>query len=330
MTGVQTCALPILFFSKPPVIAASTISIIIIFLSIFFIDKYITNINEQEKINSCRSLKSKIENYIKGDSLILEDLQKYKSQWPEYLEIAESSKKIDSTEFENNWSNIAQLLDKALEKRESINSLNFLYLKHSKLIDHQSNFGIAIAKIDSSNISEVQIEIGDISSKPLSEIAFEINKIITQIESKNKDLPKELIQVETGKLQEKETEVKPQQDKPYTDFDEKIKTKLKSATITKKEIEEYSNDASVSSILKRSIRLYQDFWHLVNTSGKPQKGNFDALLENVNKDTVLSSSELKWYLNSICSSSEKFQEYISIRGKATCETLLDLKDKNKL
>ena len=58
-----------------------------------------------------------------------------------------------------------------------------------------------------------------------------------------------------------------------------------------------------------------------------QKQDYDNLLKKVKADDILKNSELKSFLNGICSNSDSFEKFKSTSGKKSCKTLEKLKNK---
>ena len=104
-----------------------------------------------------------------------------------------------------------------------------------------------------------------------------------------------------------------------------VEQNLKSASITRQELAQYK-EANFSK-LNNSIALFLDFWDKVDNSKKMD--DFTDMLRRVNNDNILKNSELKKFLHSICSSSNDFNKFLDIRGRQTCSSINNLKDKLK-
>ena len=55
-----------------------------------------------------------------------------------------------------------------------------------------------------------------------------------------------------------------------------------------------------------------------------QKAEFKSLLTEVESDNNLKNSELRKFLNNICSSPDKFNKYSNVSGKVACKTVKEL------
>lgn len=102
-----------------------------------------------------------------------------------------------------------------------------------------------------------------------------------------------------------------------------ITPSLNSDVVTINDLTTFNDKATKQQ--KRSINLYLDFWSYVKDN--KQKAEFDNLLDKVKIDINLMNSELKKFLNNICSTKEKFDKYNKASGKSTCKTINELRKK---
>lgn len=107
-----------------------------------------------------------------------------------------------------------------------------------------------------------------------------------------------------------------------TDNTNGINNKLQSNIVTKQELQNWKDKGMNKN--PKSIDLYLNFWKIVNSD---QIVEFKELQKSVNSDAILKKSELNNFLKNICLNQDSFQKYKSVAGKATCNTIAELKDK---
>lgn len=324
------------FFSKPAVIATSIVSTLVLGAGIWVL----CNDNQSPK---AKLTAQQITTYVKGDSLMFDKIKAYKADWeeqkPEIITIdgkswynpttwfVGSTEGIpDSTKYKE-WAKSKQSIETAIAIRKSLNSKGFLKLKNQQYFSIiPTELRNAINKIDSTKYDEVVTQLGDVTNLTLTEISERINEILKPKEPVKEEAPLEPKKEEKKTKTKKETDRQSIQRQGATiDKAADIEKELKSATITKQKLNEYSG-ANFSK-LKESIQLYNVFWNSVKSSTK--KDDYDDLLIKVKQDDVLKKSELKNFLNSICASSADFEKFNSAKGKATSTSLKQLKSKIK-
>lgn len=309
------------------------------FWSIFKTDKA----NKSEYIGS-----DEIQIYVDGDILSLSKLNEYKDDLklhkPEVKEInsgllswfMESEKQLDSTALMN-WRNDTLNINEAINKRNLLNDKDFKKLKKLHFSSKQNNLIEVINKIDSTKYKDISKLLVNISDKTLTEIAVDIKSalkpkepIIKKPQESDKETVgkgNEIVPTTPIKEKQKPTSVKPVKpivvDSPDKNKNIEISNKLKGVSIS---VDELNNFKDENPKFKNSIQLYIDFLVKVQNNND-QKQDYDNLLKKVKADDILKNSELKSFLNSICSNSDSFEKFKSTSGKKSCKTLEKLKNK---
>jgi hypothetical protein len=330
-------------FSKSAVIASMIVVVLIISLVIF---DFYDNWDNQAQTTKTPLTAQQITAYVDGKSLSLDTLNEFKVNWekqkPEIIThsiiewynpttwfVGSIEAKSDSKDYKK-WNKSSQIIEKAIDKRILINNKKFAELKDLPFSFDQQYFKTAIEKIDSANYEEVGQKLGDISAHTLTQIADSINVILTIIEQKKQATQAKQEQQEQPQVQKKgekepkqkkETVTQPAKGQSKTAYvASNLENDLQSAAITLQQLKDYSE--ANSSKFKGSIKLYNDFWKLVNSSTK--KDEYNQLLKKVKEDSILKNSELKKFLDSICASSADFDKFKTTPGKATCNSLKEL------
>lgn len=311
------------------------------FWSIFKTDKA----NKSEYIGS-----DEIQIYVEGDSLLLYKLNEFKFDLelhkPEVKEINSgllswfmgSKKQLDSTAL-TNWRNDTLIINEAINKRNLLNDKDFKKLKKLNFSSNQNNLIEVINKIDSTKYKDFSKVLGNVSDKTLSKIAVDIKSALKPKEpiiKKPQESDKETVGignkiVPTTPIIEKPkpASVKPVKpivvDSPDKNKNIEISNKLKGSSISIEELNKFRDE---NPKFKKSIQLYIDFLEKVQ-SNNDQKQDYDNLLSKIKAEDIFNNSELKSFLNFICSTSDSFEKYNSIRGKKNCKTLEKLKNKMK-
>lgn len=269
------------------------------------------NVKELPKLNG-----SEIERYVEGDSLILDTLYKYKTDWEMLTPVIENvtsndsnstAEKQDSTEIKN-WKKIDESLDRAIKKRVAINECDFGFFKdnNNKIIFPEAQLPLkrAINKINEN------VKLGDVSQLTLTQIADSINKYIEASNEKNSN-------VEEDNSQKKKSNPKSDNNKPEikksvqtpeknkSTEENKIIEYLKGSEFSFKQLTEYER-SNTSEELKPSITLALKFWSL---DGLNQKTYF-TYFSNVKKDKYLKNNNiLKDFLkNEIAKKENKYPQ----------------------
>jgi hypothetical protein len=270
-----------------------------------------------------------IQTYIEGNSLILDTLNSYKKALKE------------------EQINIPKSLDSAIKKREAIDSLNFSEIKSFKYDKNQHKFISTIKNIPSSKYDTVKSKLGDVSSLSLEQIADSINNILNDIKS-SKDDSTDKVTRPNDKKKIKNIESEAQSDTPKQQVTEtssnqktssnsgnennnsavnsnknvefKILQKLKSSSVTREELNDLKNSKGKTRYAN-SIGLYLNFLNLVSNG---EKDKFCNLLNQVNSNDDLKSSELQKFLNTICKDDNYFNKFQGLAGKVKIKTLAEL------
>ncbi len=316
----------------------STLALVFI-VAIFFILK--PSEADNSKISVIDSVE--IHNYIEGDSLLLNKLNKFKADLelhkPSVIEInggllswfMGSEKQLDSTELVN-WRNDTFKINEAINKRNLLNDKDFKKLKKLHFSSKQNDFIEAINKIDSTKYNDFSKFLGNVSDKTLSDIALDIKSALKPKvpiikkpqKSDNVAVDKENKIVSTTPSNEKQ---KPTSVKTVvvnsSDKNKNIEilNKLKGSSVS---IDELNKLKIENQKLGKSIQLYIDFLEKVQNKSD-QKQDYDNLLKKIKADDILKNSELKSFLNGICSNSDSFEKFNSLSGKKSCNTLEKLK-----
>jgi hypothetical protein len=267
------------------------------------------NITKEEEFPKPSS--SEIESYIDSDSLILEKLNQFKTDWQIQTPNIESvfnndsnstTPQLDSTKF-NEWKKIDESLDRAIKKRNAINYGNFAYFTDKRnnieFPVAQQHFKNAIFKINKDEYQNVKSKLGDVLNLTLLQIADSINKIIeTSIETNSN--------AEENISQKKKSSTKPNNNKP--EIKKSVQTLEKTRSTEEKEIIEYlkGNELKIEKLkefkskvnsdnLKSSIDLALDFW-VLDGSRTNSKKTYYSFKEKVQKDTNFKDSELLKFL----------------------------------
>lgn len=323
----------------PLIIITTAVSIIVIGISIWLLYFNV------DTVKDTRSLEEKqIITYLEGINLDSDTINYYKNEWSKFNPNTKPNKKSwfsiigigdnkrekkDSIEYIN-WEKVSKSIDRAIAKRHYIDSYNFDSLRSLRYSDKQQIFKSAVMNIDSSKYDLVKNRLRNISSLGLDQIADSINLILKDSISNKETLEaensKEIKNGELEKVTKKSVEEpkKTEQKNPTPKISNNITKELQSGTITKQQLDELK--AKGLAHHKKSIDLYLEFWSLVSNN---QKIVFDNLLKKVKRDQILKNSELKKFLESICTSSEAFEKYNIAPGKVTANTIKDLREKIK-
>lgn len=290
---------------------------------------------------------SVIQNYMEGDSLLLDKLYQFKidfkNQKPEVI-VKENNfidwligrkKEIDSTDL-NTWKLNEKMIEEAINKRKSIDKKDFKKLLKLDYSNEQKPFFEAIKKIDTLQYDEIKRKLGNVDDKTLSEIVDILNKIKSEEKSPkiNDDNKRDKLaqqsddkssptQAQTNKLNQISNTSENTNNEISKANIEILKSKLKGNSITIPELETFKNEYKQ---FINSIDIYINFLKYLQ-EGNNKKEDYDKLLKKVKVDSLLKNSDLKSYLDQICFNSESFQKFNSITGKGTIKTLKELQKK---
>jgi hypothetical protein len=326
--------------SKPSVISTLVVVGLISIIAYFAYNSYSDNDTSTKDIEN-------IEAYLKGDSLILDTLNKIKANWkskektfieePGFFSFL-SSGGSDSSEWKLTWKPVNDRIDSAIMIRKFVNEKEFIKLKKNNYSDElgQFQFKKSIENIDEYQNSIIKNQLKDISNLPLSEIASKINDLIINLKQANADNLDDFNNVEDNTNNVTViTEIKQNQESKSLDSDKKRlknskqtnnkenredKNKellisnsqtalnlIKGSHFSKAKLESFIVDSSIDSDLKKSIKLCLKFWSLDGSIGN----SYSSYLADLNKDKNLKNSELKAFVSSICLNKGKKYKYIN-------------------
>lgn len=256
------------FLSKSSVIASLIVSVIVLVLA-FFLVRYFM---EKDTKNASMLNAIQINEYILGDSLMLDKLYAYKENWKTQEGDAE----------------VLERLKQAIEKRAKIDSKQFFELKYDdfKKSEQQRIFINSILKIDSTEFERINSHLGDISSLTLTQIIDSINVVVAH---KSEEVPAYQLQVQEEKLN-KEEKNKSQNDEP-----EYITNYLETSSgFELSTINQYHSVKGLSNDLNKSLVLVKNF-----INGKYK--NCDTFKGKALKDKFLKNNpNLESWVEEVC------------------------------
>ncbi len=271
------------FYKGSKFIAGAIVGFLIIVISvgIWFAD------GEKEDIQVAQPVQDEyqyIQNYIEGNSLILDTLIGYKN-----IKL-------------NGESNISSGLDSAIIKRMAINSWDFSVLSKLYYYPNQKKFITTIAGIDSSKYKIVKTRLGDVSTWTLNRIADSIKAVLNTPKTSAESLPG-LIKDEDGKNDEPNDDLKPPNPKSAAASSASNKDKtaeiiqyLKGDELKKEVLNKYLNEAGNNTAIKKSINLCLSLWNL-----NGQKNNdYCTLYEKCKMDNNLKATNITQILKTLC------------------------------
>lgn len=182
---------------------------------------------------------NQINEYVLGDSLMLDKLNAYEEKW-----------KIQKGDGE-----VLKSLMQAIEKRSKIDSKKFDELEYDdfKFSEPQQNFINAIDSILDSGITnnEISNHLGDISSLTLTQI---VDSVYAALALKSQEIPKNLSQGKADK------ENKEEKNKTQTDEPEDITNYLETSSgFEYSTIDQYHKVVGLSNDLNKSLVLVKNF-----------------------------------------------------------------------
>lgn len=142
--------------------------------------------NAEQPIN-----KYKIQEYVQGDSLLLERLTSYKTNWEKQkpvfsekgggiLDFFKGRKKNTNPNEYNEWDEVMHSLDSAITKRTFIDKADIEEVKKQNYFPKQKEFKTAFDKIDSDKYEIVGTQLGVVSALTLHQIANKIDSIVNK------------------------------------------------------------------------------------------------------------------------------------------------------
>ena len=293
--------------------------------------------------------KGQIEKYVEGDTLFLNTLNNYKTDWEKQKPIIErkdgdifglfgiKKQQIDSTKYKE-WEEVLQWINRAIDKRNLINSANFAELKKQRYSDSQLTFKNTISTIDSSKYEDVKKQLADVSKLTLPQVADSINAIILKTKEKAKEqsqeqkVEKETKQESKAKLQENKQSPAQASEKnsnqtipeqtPIMDKTSEITQYLKGSEIKKEGLEAYKTQTQNIN-LKRSIDLALKFWKLDGS----KNNSYSSYQQELKNDNNLANSDLKDFVDTMIIYKPKYVKELPESDQK--RTLAHLKNKLK-
>ena len=252
--------------------------------------------------------KKEIENYVEGDSLFLEKLNQFKTDWVKLtinIDTSLDSKKYKDLKIFEVW------LDKAINKRVAINEGNFEFFNDSNnkvnFSDAQQPFKSALNKISKDKYTNVKSKLGDVSTLTLTQITEKVNNIISsqtnatsertktnstqptkEKENENENGNQNSTKTNNSKIKQEE------QNTNESSIEKEIINYLKGNELKVDKLNNYINKA-ISIKLKKSIELALEFWTL-DGSTLNKKNTYYSFKNKLQKDPNFKSSELLKFL----------------------------------
>jgi len=306
------------FFSKPAAIAASIVSALVLGVGIWALCYFLGNDKQPEK-NTLN--KWNIEMYVEGDSLFLDILNDYKENWKlqEQNFVTKSGggifggeEKVDYSKWYSDWQPAYDSIERAIAKRNLVNTKNFAELKNLSYSHVQQSFKDAIGKIDCTKYAKVGTQLDDVSALTLTQIAGRINEILKTKEPEKKEQPQEPkkenpqhARLEQPKEPPMQQEPKPatrptQQTPATTDNTSKIIQYIKGSELDEVKLNEYKNTQGINQNLKNSIQLCLDFWALDGSGSGKKTKTYWNFRNQVDADNNFNNSKLKAFLDKMC------------------------------
>lgn len=256
------------FLSKSSVIASLIVSVIVIAIGVLLVVYYL----KKDKPDVTPLTAIQINEYILGDSLMLDKLYSYEEKW-----------KTQEGDGE-----VLKSLKQAIEKRTKINSKHFHELDYPdfKKSEQQRIFYKSIDGIDSTKNEEISSLLGDISSLTLTQIIDSINAVLTL---NSEEVPENQSQVQEV-IQDKEEKNKTKNDEP-----EYITNYLKTSSgFELSTINQYYKVKGLSRELNTSLELVKYF------IGEGYK-NCNSFIINTRNDRFLKTNpNIESWVEKVC------------------------------
>lgn len=323
------------FTKSSKLIVASIIGVLFFGFGVFAICNF---------LGKCKQTKGaplttqKITNYVEGDTICIDTLNKYKADWKSQEEdfISKSrvgffggEKIIDSTNWKNEWKPVYESIEKAIKKRYLINYKIFEELKNLHYSYGQDAFKSAIFRIDTTQYDDVYEELGDVSYLTLNQIALRINHYLN-----SKD-PVKMDENNTKKRNEHETEdskstpaatkhnneeSRPQPQLITNELNRKIIDYLKGSELAKDKLKYYKANAGINPEIIKCIELCLRLWSL---TGERDNSYYwmKTQIDNEDKYSILKNSELYSFLVEL-DQSQSPKYWNEIRGNISMDKTL--------
>ncbi len=302
-------------FSSTPAIVIFVIFVFLIVLSIWLYNPYFVKKNKsQDTLLTAQQ----IQDYVKGNYLLLDTLNDYKEKWnsQEKNYIERKGKgwfggelSIDSSKWINEWQPVFENIELAILKRNLINDMKFVELKRQSYSIAQESFKTFIEKIDNTQYVEVGQKLGDVSKLTLSEI---VAKVQVLLESKpvEKEVTPEVISkkiyetkpndihknVTTKPIESNNTPNAPERDPYPKNITSEIIEYIKGNKIKKGGLNKYIQNAVINSKIKESLKLCLKLWNLDGT----KSNSYSSYLKELKNDNNLSNSQLIDFVKKMC------------------------------
>lgn len=249
--------------------------------------------SNQTTNNSTFQFKERIDNYLIGDSLILDTLIYFQKKWsyekPEvtkrnwFITLISDEKETDSTEFMK-WDSINQLINKAITLRELITKGDYESLKKEKgYSEPQKNLLNSISKIDSDDYKDIRYRLSKASELPLTEITNSISIILDTIRIARKKQDFINLNKSKGSVVNNSKSSVGQTNNQISE----IEKYLQGNELNLEKLRNYRNSVT-SNDLKNSIDLCIEFWGL---DGEYQK-TYEKFQQKILGDKILKNSLL--------------------------------------
>ena len=273
-----------------------------------------------------------IETYVEGDELFLDKLNEYKYHWDKQkpgelkkginiLDIFTfNNKKVNATKdtIENvKWDSVAQSIERAIRKREWLNSFNFAELRdqETRYSEKQQSFKNAINRIDTTQYTEIGEKLGNVHKLTLTEIADSILTILSQPTPNQKSVRNRgnSPSSQTGGTSSSSdatnnsTRSRSTGDKDIISNSDSTNKEAKNSVssiieyirgdeLKKEKLRKYLDENGIAEQLKNNIQLCLDFWELDGSKLK----TYCLFREKVEKNNSLSDSKLLEFLKDAC------------------------------
>jgi hypothetical protein len=345
------------FYTNPIFIASSIVFVIALVIGIWKINPFNNNNNNSDSLKVEVNSDS-INNYLQGNELMMSELVKLRTDREKYLSQM-SQKQQDSIEnissenrgflgwilgddeeannydeeamiSEDLFSNdtIWQKIKLAIELRDSINTLNFEYLKKQEYSHRQNEFKVVIESVRPADYDLIKNELNPIEMT-LIDIASSIYNIL---KTKKTEQSLTTDKVEKEKVKHKEPvqskNILDKKDTPneiakpkISNKDEDIRNYLKGSVLKSDELNKFRKQTTDKEI-KKSIDLCLKLWELKGTDGN----SYYSIQKLCDSDNILKNSDLNTILKKINSKTTA----IEYAGLATSTNIMTkLKDKAK-
>ena len=293
---------------------------------------------------------NKLENYKKlGDTLRVEPKIIETSLWWNPITWLGNGEPIrDSTAY-NQWVESLQLIERAIDKRNLINDLNFSKLKHQIFSEEQRSLELAIGRIDTTKYKKIseKLHVRNLNLNQIAEkidsllnanvanssntSAAEENEITDSIESKTNNINVDPSGEQKPSRKHKPTETsfdnKPDSSTPASDITSEIVLYIKGDELKKEVLNQYLIEVDKKNkSIRKSIQLCLDFWNLDGSGTGRNAKTYYTFREVVSNDVNLKNSALKDLLDEL--QTKDAPKYLKqIAGNSTIFTLKQFKNK---